>query len=428
MEDLVKWLVVAIVVIALIWGVIALAIVVVTFAFYLAYFTLAISLTAILAGATNGFFVLTIADWISSRKFRNPASLASIASHEITPEGIRFRLLERKLYDSSDFHLMNVIAALTSAFVAAWALYLKEIRTAGTGIALTVSSGIALSVAHYVAWLVPVAFIVLFLKGGGMKGVRTGRIRARIEACGTMAKASVASAAALDSIENEIATLASNLSIKWPDQYRRALERYVDCNGSVLFVDARPANHLLTLLTSLAKMDRDCLSIAKGQWDRFWSRYNALAKHLRIAPRPSLARELDVFAANIPKLTSLLPVRRWDLFGAALSNAESELHALESNLNDANQSGSNEETYSGQRAASMTEDSEGPYKVLGVSREMPFDEIKSVYRNLAKVYHDRASSGKSVKVLERRMQEINDAFAEIERINTGQTTTRGVTT
>ena len=61
-----------------------------------------------------------------------------------------------------------------------------------------------------------------------------------------------------------------------------------------------------------------------------------------------------------------------------------------------------------------------PFSVLGVSSSATEDEIKSAYRKLAKKYHPDLNPGD--KEAERKMKEINEAYAEALRLKkTGET-------
>lgn len=251
-----------------------------------------------------------------------------------------------------------------------------------------------------------------------MQRARNERLRAQINAYGSRAKASVASPAKLDSLEREIAGVASGLSLRWPDEYRLALQRYVDENASALFVDARPADDLSNLLTSLASSDLEKLRNAKRQWEEFWAQYNALSKQLRISPRPSLARELDIFAGNIPKLTSLLPARRWDLFATALRSAAAELHILEANAEDVGADAFDEEANEMGSPPTDASTVVDPYQFLNVSPSTPIEEIHKVWRResagLKREYDDTHDQNEKKKI-EAAMKEINIAWREIQK-------------
>jgi len=57
-----------------------------------------------------------------------------------------------------------------------------------------------------------------------------------------------------------------------------------------------------------------------------------------------------------------------------------------------------------------------PYKVLGVSRDASDDEIKKVYRELARKYHpDNYANNPLSDLVEEKMKEINEAYDEIQR-------------
>lgn len=58
-----------------------------------------------------------------------------------------------------------------------------------------------------------------------------------------------------------------------------------------------------------------------------------------------------------------------------------------------------------------------PYKILGVSRDATDDEIKKVYRELARKYHPDNYAGSPLGELAgEKMKEINTAYAEIQKI------------
>ena len=70
------------------------------------------------------------------------------------------------------------------------------------------------------------------------------------------------------------------------------------------------------------------------------------------------------------------------------------------------------------RARYVTDEVPDPYTVLGVSPDDSFETIKSVWRSLARDSHpdqmiDRGVPEEAVKLAERRMTQINQAFDEI---------------
>ncbi len=65
-----------------------------------------------------------------------------------------------------------------------------------------------------------------------------------------------------------------------------------------------------------------------------------------------------------------------------------------------------------------------PYSILGVSRDATDEQIKSAYRTLVRKYHpDNYDDTNPLKELaNEKMQEINNAYDEIQRIRTGAKT------
>lgn len=67
-----------------------------------------------------------------------------------------------------------------------------------------------------------------------------------------------------------------------------------------------------------------------------------------------------------------------------------------------------------------------PYKILGVSENDSDEEIKKVYRELAKKYHPDAYANNPLKDLaQEKMKQINEAYDEIRRIRSGGASQNG---
>lgn len=68
-----------------------------------------------------------------------------------------------------------------------------------------------------------------------------------------------------------------------------------------------------------------------------------------------------------------------------------------------------------------------PYSVLGVSRDATDEQIKAAYRSLVKKYHpDNYDNSNPLKDLAKeKMQEINQAYDEIQRIRAGRSSDSG---
>ncbi len=67
-----------------------------------------------------------------------------------------------------------------------------------------------------------------------------------------------------------------------------------------------------------------------------------------------------------------------------------------------------------------------PYKVLGVSPNATDDEIKKAYRALVKQYHpDNYADNPLADLAAEKMKEINEAYAEIQKLRAGGTGNSG---
>ena len=58
-----------------------------------------------------------------------------------------------------------------------------------------------------------------------------------------------------------------------------------------------------------------------------------------------------------------------------------------------------------------------PYSVLGVSRDASEDEVRSAYRRLVKLHHPDHNNGSEAS--ERRFEEVQEAYAEVQRLRAG---------
>ena len=392
MVEAVAWTILVVIIIALVVGLVDLV-----------FEVIIAALAAIFAGMAAGYLVLGAANWAHSKKIQDPANLASIGELRLTPKGLSFEFVDARVKDLALSGNMNWLAALSSAGIAVWAIYLGA--TANPSIYASLSPN-WLSVIRIIVWVVPFALLVIFAKGAGLRNSRESHVRSRVETLAERLRLCLASASTLDSLEGQIASLAKSFNITWPNQYRRALETYIKSNAPQLLCDAQPAEELLNSLAALARIDYERLEDAQKRWNRVWSRYDKLASTLRYASRPALARELDGFAEGLPHLAALLPRRQWEQFAADVTDAENELESLEGNAK-------------APPVVDQNTPSQNCYQVLRVSPDMTFSEIKLVYLRLVKTYSPdgKQMSERAKKILERQFQEINDAWAEIERIH-----------
>lgn len=368
-----------------------------------AFKVLIASLVAIIAGIAAGYTVLLVADWVQVRKLRNPATLASVASLELTPAGLSFQLADEKVQRWTSSNSWNWEAALFSCGMAAWALYLSLNGTSSV-------FGNSAPVGRFFAWLTPLVLMVMFAKGAGMNRSRTSRMKARADSIAAGLRACLKSVHELDGNEGSIRAIASSLGIDWPEEYRRALERYVENNGTALVLDPSSADDFLKSLIVLARMDLDRLTNASRQWDAVWTRYEKLADVLCYVDRPTIAFKLDELGRGLPALKVLLARREWDTFSTQLRIAESVMAILEKNAED-------REFDPAQAppppSASMTLDE--AYEILGVDAKTPDDEVKKAWKRLSKRDHEGLQSPYDTvkKASEAHLKKVNQASPKI---------------
>lgn len=90
-------------------------------------------------------------------------------------------------------------------------------------------------------------------------------------------------------------------------------------------------------------------------------------------------RYLDLVAKAIATFAKLVNQSRWDEFSRQIDGAQNELKRLLENIDQLNSGGNFE--------AEEEENISDPYAVLGIRADLPNDEIKKIYRNLANIYH-----------------------------------------
>jgi hypothetical protein len=390
--EAIVWIIVVVIVLLLIVGLISVVIKV-----------LVVSIAAILAGTASGYLVLIVADWMQVRKLSNPAMLASVASLRLTSTGLHFELADAKVQKWVSSNNLNWLASLASGTVAAFALFLGVTETPEINSAM----GNLGPVVRFLSWLTPVVLMVVFAKGAGMNRSRKDRIRSRVDSLAAQLRSCLMSVGKLDEIEANVKAMTQNLKIDWPDEYRRALERYIDVNGATLVLNPAPADDLLKALIALSSIDRDRLQRATREWDAVWKRYIEVAEVLCYVDRPAIALALDDLARGLPALKVLLFRREWDEFSAQLQDAEDALGMLERNASE-------RETDPAEPATTTGTD---PYLALNVDRNSSYEQIHRAWLKLHVRLKDDLRDAKTSddkQEIERCFTEINVAWNQIQ--------------
>jgi len=231
------------------------------------------------------------------------------------------------------------------------------------------------------------------------------QIRENVERLVASANLSLKATDDLQSLIQKNASFASKLKIAFPDQHTPAIRSYVERNKATLLIDTSGVNRILNSEISKAKEDHTNLERSARFFDEVMQLYFRTASEVNRAGSTSMIYLLDQLLKGIEGLKELVPRREWKKFYDGIEFAKGELSLLCKNaarFAEAPQSEPEDQDL----------ESDDPYSVLGVTKEMTDAQIKQVYRHLCNIYHP----DKRLVVDDSKFKDIQEAYEKIEKL------------
>lgn len=188
--------------------------------------------------------------------------------------------------------------------------------------------------------------------------------------------------AKLDSLKNEIQSLAKQLQISFPlDYIHNEIQKTISSFGKKLLADATPLNNTVANLKQKATEDKNNLEKAHNLYQRAVGLYNEV-----LQKQPHLAEDLEYYKdlLNNQQIKSLLSERKWNDYQDALNLIIKE---LESNKPET--------------------DEEKAYRILGIPPTATDEQIKKIVKNLRNAYHPDLAGEEDKEFYDDKLKWIN---------------------
>lgn len=217
----------------------------------------------------------------------------------------------------------------------------------------------------------------------------------------------------LCTLESSIQSLAYQLKVSFPVDFKTAIQEFVSTHKNELLTDTNGLNNLIAEQIKHAEEDRMCLEKANNHYRAAMRLYMIVAIEVNWTGSIPLIKEMeyDYEGLTSENLKSLLSERKWVDFHDIVQEIMRDLQQLRELAIKYQEEGTND--------YKKETDEAKAYRVMEISPAASNEEIKKVYRDLALNYHpDNAEqTTRGIKKLaEDRFKEINWAYDFLREI------------
>lgn len=221
----------------------------------------------------------------------------------------------------------------------------------------------------------------------------------------------------LCSLEISIKSIAYQLKIFFPTDFKMEIQEFVNTHKNELLSDTTALNNLIAENIKRAEDDRICLEKANQQYRAAMKLYTVVAIEVNWTGSMPLIKEMeyDYEGLTSENLKSLLSNRKWDDFHDIVNEIMRDLQRLRELAIKYQEEGYKEGT-NGYRKES---EEEKAYRIMEISSTASNEEIKQAYRDLALNYHPDNAVQTTLgikKLAEERFKEINWAYDFLKEI------------
>lgn len=211
----------------------------------------------------------------------------------------------------------------------------------------------------------------------------------------------------LRSLEASIKSVASQLEISLPIDFQLPIQKFVNAHKIALLADTSELNSMITGLITQAHEYKAQLEKANNLYQAAMQLYRETAHEVNRTESMSLIKQMEYVYLGLDDVRALLPMEKWNDFSDVLNSLMEDLRHLRKTAIKYQ-----EEGYEEYEEEAGETDEQKAYRILGVRPTATDEQIKKLYRKLARIYHKDAGLIGD----ETRMKEINWAYDILKEI------------
>lgn len=207
----------------------------------------------------------------------------------------------------------------------------------------------------------------------------------------------------LQPITKQIADLSMILKISFPEDYSSSIRAYVESHKADLLTNTIGSGRFISSEVAKANDDLSKLKRAAKAFDEVMQLYTRTASEVNRVGNKAFFHLLHRLLEGLEGLKAYLPKREWKKFHEGVDFIMGELKPLYENTSGY------QDAYEEEAQEAVSSD---PFSILGVPQQMEFDQIRTIYRELCKIYHpDKGKVPNYTKFIE-----INNAYEQIRKM------------